>query len=374
MTLSEGTPLAAAARQIPYPYGNDPAKISRYRAFWDRSEAARPLVGFTLGTWFPLQEFAACGPWHAQTYLEPGMIEPDEFLADHLRLLTEGGIMQDDLIRGACPAQLAFPWLPGMLGSPIRILPHTIVGEERCLDWDAALGVRLDPEDAWFRKYAAFAEALAREAAGRFPASHSAEIGPTDLHALLRGHTQSLFDLTDEPARSAALLERLGAIFREVTDALWSRLPLFHGGYFDAQYSLWAPGPIIRMQEDATAVYSPTLYRKFVQPVDREIARHYPCSFMHLHSTSMFLLEAFLEIEEIRCFEINQDALGPPVERMIPHWQKVQRAGRPLLIKGAFTADDLKLLMDRLSARGLFLNIMIDSADKTAELRPIVGL
>ncbi len=39
-----------------------PAKLARYRAFWDRAFVERPLVGFTLAGWFPLQEFAACRP------------------------------------------------------------------------------------------------------------------------------------------------------------------------------------------------------------------------------------------------------------------------------------------------------------------------
>jgi hypothetical protein len=210
--------------------------------------------------------------------------------------------------------------------------------------------------------------------AGRFPVSHAAEIGPTDLHAVLRGHTQSLLDLADEPEKSARLLWRLGEFFRDVTEDIWKRLPRFHGGCFDAQYSLWAPGPIIRMQEDATAVFSPALYRRFVQPVDRMLARHFVSSFIHLHSTSMFLLDAFLEIEEIRCFEINNDALGPPVAAMIPRFQKVQRANRPLLIRGSFTADELKLVVDALEPRGLFLNIMVKSMDEIETLRPAVAM
>lgn len=355
-------------------YGNDPAKVARYRAFWERASVERPLVGFTLTGWFPLREFAACQPWQSSTYLEPDMIRPQDFLDDHLRLLAEGEVMQDDLIRGACPAQLAFPWLPGMLGCPVRILPNTVAGEERRLDWDEALAVELDQNGQWFRKYVEFADALVARSNGDFPVSHSAEIGPADLHALLRGHTQSLLDLIDEPERSAELLHKLGHIFQELTDSLWRRLPLFLGGYFDAQYSLWAPGPIARMQEDATAVYSPSLYRRFVQPVDREIAKHYECSFIHLHSTSMFLLDAFLEVEEIRCFEVNQDALGPDVPAMIPHFQKVQRAQRPLLIKGSFTPEELKLLLDNLEPRGLFLNVMAESVDSAAVLRRVAGL
>ncbi len=358
----------------PFLFGNDPAKIARYRAFWSRGEVSRPMMGFSFADWFPLHEFAACKPWQEARYLEPAMIAPELFLADHLRLLQEGELVDDDMIRGACPAQLAFPWLAGMVGCRVRILPNTVVGEEMRFEWDRSLAVCLDRDAAWYRKYMEYADALVALADGRFPISHAAEIGPTDLHAVLRGHTESLLDLADEPEKSARLLWRLGEIFRDVTEDVWKRLPLFHGGYFDAQYSLWAPGPIIRMQEDATAVYSPALYRRFVQPVDRMLARHFASSFIHLHSTSMFLLDAFLEIEEIHCFEINNDALGPPVAALVPYFQRVQRANRPLLIRGSLTVDELKLLVDRLESRGLFLNIMVKSPDEIAALRRIVAM
>jgi len=151
-------------------------------------------------------------------------------------------------------------------------------------------------------------------------------------------------------------------------------VPLFHGGYFDAQYSLWSPGPIIRMQEDATAVLSPPLYRKFVQPVDRLLAAHFPNNFIHLHSTSMFLLEAFLEIEEIRCLQINNDVGGPPVKEMVPYFQMVQKARRPLLIRGSFNPEEMQLLMDSLEPRGLFLNIMVNTMQEVESLRPLLGM
>jgi len=307
-----------------YPFGNDPTKIDRYRAFWRRADARRPLVGFSLAGWFPLEEFSAAKRWDPAVPLTPEMIRPEEFLEDHLRLLVEGESMDDDLIRGACPAQVAIPWLPGILGCPLRVLPDNVLGEDRHLSWDEALAVRLDLGNAWFRKCVEFPEALVRAADGRFPVSHAPELGPTDLHVVLRGHNESIMDLVDEPGKSTGLLWRLGEIFREFTQELWEHLPLFHGGYFDAQYSLWSPGPIVRMQEDATAVYSPHLYRQFVQPVDRMLAGHFPSSFIHLHSTSMFLLEAFLEIEEIQGFEINNDACGPPIREMVPYFQMVQ--------------------------------------------------
>jgi len=356
------------------PFGNHSSKIDRYRAFWNLAETRRPLIGFTLVGWFPFQEFAACRAWQSKRYLSPEMIDIEAFVADHVRMLREGEIMDDDLIRGACPGQVAIPWLPGMLGAPMRILPENVLGEERTLSWAEAHQLRLDRENLWFLKYVELGRALVRASNGAFPVSHSAELGPTDLHALVRGHTQSLIDLADDPEDSSRLLWRMGEIFRDVTEEFWKHLPLFHGGYFDAQYSLWSPGPIIRMQEDATAVYSPALYRRFVQPVDRMLAARFASSFIHLHSTSMFLLDAILEIGEIQCFEINNDVAGPSLQKMVPYFERVQAAKKPLLIRGSFTPEELRLLMGSLSPRGLFLNIMVRDLREVEKLRVLTGL
>ncbi len=354
----------------PYPFGNDPAKVARYRAFWARERVERPLVGFSFKSWFPLQEFAASASWQEQPYLEPDMVEPEAFLDDQERLLREGEMIEDDILRGATPSQ-AVPWLDGMLGSRLRILPGSILGEERCLPWDKLEGLRLDPCNPWYQKYLAFIEALVRQAAGRYPVSHGTLHGPSDLAASLRGHSQSIMDLLEAPERARALLERLAEIFCEITQEAWRRIPLYHGGYFDGQYQLWAPGPIIRMQEDATGLYSPQLYRRFLQPVDRTLASHFACAFIHLHSTSMFLLDAFLEIEEIRCFEVNYELIsgGPPVAGMLPYWQHIQEAGRPLLIRGSFTPDEARELMDGLDPRGLYLYIMVEDQQESEALR-----
>jgi len=359
----------------PVAFGNDPAKIARYRAFWNREDVPRPLVGFTMLGWFPLGEFAAVRAWGSADYLTPDMIVPEAFLDDYLRILREGEAVDDDVIRGASPGQAAFPWLPGMLGCRSRILPQSVLAQEQHLSWEEALRVHLDPDNPWFRKYMEFGDFLVRTANGRFPVSHASEIGPTDLHAVLRGHTESILDLADEPEKSAELLARLGEVFREITEEIWKRLPLFHGGYFDAQYSLWSPGPIVRMQEDAIAAYSPALYRRFVQPVDQTVASHFASSFIHLHSTSLFLLDAILEIEQIQCIEMNNDAIGgPPVAAMLPFLQMIQAAGKPLLVRGGFEPEELRMLMDSLDARGLMLNIMVGSMREIESLRPLVGM
>src|ERR1035437_7919701 len=177
------------------PFGNAPAKIARYRAFWDRSDVPRPLVGFSLVGWFPVREFTACRAWRSVDCVTPEMIDPEAFMEDHLRLLREGDIAGDDLIRGACPGQVAIPWLPGIASCKMRGLPDSILGEDQCLSLAQAGSLPLDRSNAWFRRYIELRLPLVAAAEGRFPVSHSGEVGPRDLHGLLRGHTASIIDL-----------------------------------------------------------------------------------------------------------------------------------------------------------------------------------
>lgn len=363
------TQVVAEAR-----FGNDAAKIERYRAFWRREGVERPLVGFTLRGWLPLNEYAASRAWKTGEYLAPSLIEPEAFLDDEERLLREGEVIDDDIIRGASPTSAVVFWLAAILGSRLRILPGNVLPEDRSLPWDKLEQLHLDHDNPWFRKYLACADALAQRARGRFPVSHSALLGPSDLMAALRGHTQSIVDLMEEPLRSSRLLWALAEVFAKITEELWKRLPRFRGGYFDAMYQLWSPGPIIRMQEDASALYSPALYRKLLQPIDRHLAGRFESSFMHLHSTSMFILDAILEIEELGCVEINNDVSGPALDDMVPYFKMVQSAERSLLIRGSFTPDEIRLLMDSLEPRGLYLLIIVANPDEAAILKPLLGM
>ena len=71
--IPDGHPIGGSDRRSgpAYPFGNDPAKIERYRRFWAREPVERPLVGFSLKTWFPMYEFAASRAWQGLDHLTP---------------------------------------------------------------------------------------------------------------------------------------------------------------------------------------------------------------------------------------------------------------------------------------------------------------
>jgi hypothetical protein len=72
--------------------------------------------------------------------------------------------------------------------------------------------------------------------------------------------------------------------------------------------------------------------------------------------------------------EINNDAIGPPLTEMLPYFQTVQEAKRSLLIRGALTPDDARLLRDRLDPRGLYLLVVVKDPREADRLRPLLGM
>jgi hypothetical protein len=356
-----------------YDFGNDPAKIEGYKKFWARSPVKRPLVGFTLNSWFPLDDFRESASWEKGTWLEPEMIHPEKFLDDQERLLREGEAMDDDMLRGAAPLQAIF-WSDATLGCRLKIGPGNVASEPLNLSWEQIDQFKFDHNDKWFKKYLEWIEVLVAHSAGRYPVSHGPLNGPYDYVAFLRGYEQSILDLALEGEKTAPVIDKMADYFSEYNIETWKKIPLFHGGYFDTGYALWAPGSIIRYQEDAVAFLSPDLYRRYLKSVDQRIASQYEYTYMHLHSTSMIILDQLLEIPELRCLEINNDVVGPPIKEMIPCFRMVQKAGRPLIIRGNFYPDDIRLIMDSLEPAGLYLYIMINSMQEMEPFRPIVGL
>ena len=59
---------------------------------------------------------------------------------------------------------------------------------------------------------------------------------------------------------------------------------------------------------------------------------------------------------------------------MIPHFRKVQEAKRPLLVRGSFAPDELRLMLDALDPQGLLLLIMVESLEEVDAAKAIVGM
>lgn len=356
-------------------FGNYPEKKENYVKFWNRDSVSRPLVGFTKKGWLPVNEYKVTASWEVDSTLTLEMVNPEDFLDDQEEMLREGPLFDDDIIRGASPHQ-GIPWNCALLGGPVKIFPGSLLAEDLHYDLEAIPEIKSDLSNPWLVKYLDYIDALVERSAGRYPVSHGSVVGPSDLFVILRGHTETVYDMVDESRKGMVgdLMNKMADLFINVRDTSWEHMPLWEDGWYDAQYYIWSPGSIVRLQEDAVPLISPDLYREFLYPVDKRIADRYDNSFMHLHSTSLFLLDEFLRIESLKAFEVNDDVGGPPISELIPSLQKIQTAGRSLIIRGELDEDAVKRIMDSLDCKGLYLHLMVNSVEESKKLRPLVGM
>jgi hypothetical protein len=344
-----------------------PEKIKKYNDFWSGAEVDRPLIGFSLGGWFPLHSYTALHKFRGKGRLIPDQVQPEDFLPDYDRIVAQWDSVEDDVIRGVAPIP-PFPWLESILGSPVQVGEESLWAEEGGFDYADIENLDWSPQNPWRRKYLSFVEALKTHFGDRVPVGQPILRGVSDMIAALRKTSQMIFDLYDFPEEYKKLGTLCADLLIDLVREQQRRTGPFVGGYFIEQFALRAPERVIRMQEDASALFSPALYEKLLQEEDRRQAEAFPCSLIHLHSSSLFLLDRILAVKPIVCFQINKDAAAAIPEE-VPYFQMVQKKGKKLLIRGKLDLEDLALLRKNLTPRGLYLQIVVDSPAETRRLR-----
>jgi hypothetical protein len=339
-------------------------KLKRFRDFWKGAPMDRPLIGFSIGGWFPLQNYSVMQNLRNQEKITPDQLDPEAFFRDYDRIVTTFEKVEDDVIRAVAPIS-PMPWLEAMLGCCVQIGNESIWVKEGGFDYSRLDDLDLSTDNAWRKKYLQFVRVLKERYGDRCPVGQPILRGVSDMVAALRGTSQMILDLYDYPDEYHRLGRMCSDFLLDLIKEQHAVTGPFQGGYVIEQFSLWAPGETIRTQEDASALVSPELYVRFLQEEDRRLAAAFPYNLIHLHASSLFLLKEILEIKELNCIQINKDAGGTTIEQELPYFKMVQADGRRLLIRGKLDREDLSLLRKTLSPNGLYLQTVVDTVEET---------
>ena len=342
-------------------------KLDRYRRFWDRTAVERPLIGFSVGGWFPFQHYRAMQPFRGRVGLSPQDLRPEAFLADYEGIVSRWEGVEDDMIRGISPLPF-LPWLEAMLGCRVQVGEESVWAEEGGFDYAELGRIDCSEDNPWRRKYLEFVRVLRDTFGDRVPVGLPILRGTSDMVAALRGSERMVYDLYDHPQQFRRLGEACTTLLIELMRAQHAITGPFAGGYVIDALGIWAPDRLGRLQEDASALFSPDHYVELLQPHDRRAAEAFPCSLIHLHSSSLFLIDQVLDVEALGCIQINKDVGEAAIPEMLPALQRVQARGRSLLVRGKLDLDDLAVLRGHLSPNGLYLQTVVETAAETRRL------
>ena len=343
-------------------------KIKLHHAFWNRDPLQRPLVTFYLGPdFFFSRHYRAAEHLLIQgKRITPDMLNVDLFLEDYDRMFAAVDPIEQDGFWATQP-YTGIPWMEGILGCEIYATASSFISRPWVQSLSEVDQIVFNPDNPWFKKYIEFLRKLAQLAAGRFPVGQPIMRGPSDMVGALLGQSEMIYAIMDEPDKMKRLFEKVTRIFLEMMKHHYEIVPEFKGGYSLGFYPVWAPGKCIWFQEDLSAILSPDFYREFLKIPAEQICRGYDYTAVHLHPASFFIVDQLLQIEKLRVIEVNKDIGGPSVEEMTPVFQKIL-AQKNLILWGDLSIEDAGIILRKLPARGIFLNVVVQDADQARAL------
>lgn len=326
-------------------------RVGRFQDFYRRSNN-RPLLGFFVGSEYPLHRHRASDGLPTDRPLMPADFEVAPYLDDFDRLFELHEACGGDCIWSAS-AFWGVPWLEAALGCPI-IADHKTGSIHAATPPDFNGPGSLPEFDAgapWMRKAIEFLDGMARRSAGRWPIGTTRMRGIADLLSTLYGGTEFILAMLDRPAEVREVCQRLTEFWIQFARLQLSHIPLFHGGIGSFYYNLWAPAGTIWHQEDAAALLSPTLYDAFIREHDDRIAQAFDGCIMHQHPTRYVPTDSYLKMPFL-ALELHMDEGGPDARSLHPTHMKIL-ASKPLIIWGNIPERDLDWIFGKLPAAGL---------------------
>lgn len=265
------------------------------------------------------------------------------------------------------PGDLAPNCLALYLGCQGVEAPGTVWCEP-CLDQPDPPDFRYDPDNFYWRFTR---QAIARTlelARGKVLIQFPDLIEGLDTLAALRGTDRLLLDLIERP-------EWVQACLRQITDRY------FH--YYDVLYDLirdevggsvfwvWAPGRMVKLQCDFSAMISPAMFREFMVPVLTEMTERVSHSLYHWDGPGAIChLDALLSIPRL---DVLQWTPGAGIEpgghpRWWPMYHRILEAGKRLNL--GVSAEDLPALKREFGERtkGMLLGVGAEDPQQGEEL------
>lgn len=341
-------------------------RLERLTAWLERAND-RPLIGFSLGSYYPLERYS-----RGVKSLRNGPVRPDDivvggYLEDSDRLYELHEQAGGDFIFSAAPF-FGIPWVEAALGCGVvadhqagstRSVPPASFAEHPVIP-------QFSEKNPWVAKMLEFIPALSARSGGRYPVGVTLMRGVSDLLSALYGASDFVYRMTDEPDEVRDVVAALTEFWIAFGRSLLEHLPLFHGGTGSFLYNLWCPGKMIWLQEDAVALLSPALYEEFILPADQRIATAFEHTVMHLHPTRLIPTRQ-LAGSRLAAIELHIDHDGPRAAALEPHYRTVLDT-KPLLIWGDVTEADLEFILTKLPHAGLAVNIAAGSVEEAERL------
>lgn len=327
----------------------------------------RPLLGFFCGSEYPLHRYSASRTLPGTRPLVPDDFPVAPYVENACMLFEEHEKCGGDLIYAAS-AFWGIPWIEAAVGCPI-VADHETgsISSRHPAGFEGGFSIpEFSPENGWVRKLGEFLDAIAKASQGRFPLATTRLRGVSDLLTAIWGSENLIFRMMENPEVVKRYAEQLSDWIIRIAEYQIEKIPEFHGGIGSFYYHLWAPRGTVWLQEDATALLSPGLCKGFIAPHFSRICESLENAIVHIHPSGFVPWEMFLSAP-LKLYELHLDEGGASAKKLVERYRTILGKS-PLLIWGRLSEEDLKVVFQELSPRGVAVMTVVSSPEEAAEI------
>lgn len=269
----------------------------------------------------------------------------------------------------------AFPSLlvnlgPGSLASYLGTKPtfkwDTVWQEPWVKDWDDFLIEEPDENNRWWRLTCDLTAAACAAGRDKYFVAISDLGGPTDVLSHLRENSRLCTDMIERSTQVLKARDKALQYWYNYYDALHFIIQKTHDGS-TAWINLWSPGRSYALQCDFSCMISPKMFEKFVLPELYAQSKWLDHSIYHLDGPGALQhLDAILTIPDLHAVQWVPGAGQPGHDEWIPILQKIQKAGKSIIVYGP--PDKLELFLSELSPRGLMYETRTNTVEEAEQL------
>ena len=230
--------------------------------------------------------------------------------------------------------------------------------------------LRFDPETRWWQIHEATLRACADLGRGRYTVGCPDLVENMDILAALRGSQPLLIDMIDRPGWVLEKLAEINQVFFEAYERIYEIIKLSDGSAVFGAFLLWGPGKTAKVQCDASAMFSPAMFERFVVPALAKQCEWLDNSMFHLDGAHCLChLDALLAIDALDAIEWTPNPKVPSGGS--PEWYDLYRrildAGKSVQAVGV-KPDEVVPLLEAVGGKGMFIMTSFGSEAEAEEL------
>ncbi|MCX7704912.1 MAG: hypothetical protein N2115_01460 [bacterium] len=292
--------------------------------------------------------------------VEPCRITPSDLDVHSLiGKIDENNLLTGELIN-SIGSMYPASWMEAIAGCDIFVSAYGCVAKPVVKSVDEAIrkfSIEKSLKSDWFAFLSDFMDACIEISDGKVPVQQPHLRGVVDIVAAFLGEQVLCESIYDSPDELKIFVHLIAELFLEISRYVHKKILPWYNHYVSC-WKISAPRKILDYQIDASSLFNPQLYFEFFGEMDQTILKEFSYSIIHIHSIGTRQIQHFLTLGTKTCVEISLDREAVPwnQEQILSVCHAIQAEGKPVLLDGMLSDEELNGIIHLLDSNGLAIN------------------